>query len=231
MNVVSIDNIIENLLDSKNEFLLSEVREAIDLVLEKELSYKHRFHHSFFYEIRPLFTVAKLLDDECVKLRFCSVEQEYDGEIIFSNNALVKVELTRAVDGYNESLTMQLLEERGDAPAFQKIEYSGSKHNRSFGVNVPVARCVKTDGWYQEIEELITIAYTNKMNGKYQGYWLIITFDDWKLQNKDDKHYFNIPCKNFWEKNIKNKENLVFQRIFIVGDSGKFIWDSNAMEL
>ena len=70
-----------------------------------------------------------------VRIVFSGANSRFDGLILFDKGRKQRVELTAAIDGHDEAVRMELLAKRGDAPAFQKIEASGSKRNRTFGPN------------------------------------------------------------------------------------------------
>lgn len=214
--------LIETLLKQEVEYTLTAAQEMVAEILGHHIEQNHRLHHSFFYEIRPLIKILEHIEGNSTIL-FSSLREEHDGEVRFDNQ-MIKVELTRAVDGENEALRMELLKLQGYVPAFQKIEASGRKRKRVFGKNELIARQTRCDSWYHDISDALIKAYEGKKNKKYAGHWLGITFDDWELQIENEKHFFNIPCNQFWE-HISSQEKI-FERVFVIGDSTKFIWDS-----
>ncbi|PCI55912.1 MAG: hypothetical protein COB36_03700 [Alphaproteobacteria bacterium] len=219
-------DLIEDMLNRSSGLGLEEAKESVESVLKGVVEYGHRLHHPFFYEIRPLVIIAEYLQKPNVRLKFCSQHEQYDGEIIFGGVSK-KIEFTRAVDGFNEALQMELLKKRGMVPAFRKIEATGSKHKRVFGKNETSFVEVKTEKWFQKISDGFVQAYEKKLkNDKYSGYWLCITFDDWVLPKSEEKSLFNKSCQIFWARQKAAK--TLFERVFIVGDSSKFLWDSNS---
>ena len=203
---------------------LEAAQTTIDHLHTQLIAMDDRLHDPFFYEIWPLLFIARSLGQEDARLCFCSQFQErgHDGEIHLSN-VRYDVEFVRAGDIQNEPLAMEFLELTGRAPAFVPIEASGNKKNRIFGKNELTFARYKTHAWYREIADELYAAYYKKQNQKYRGKWLGITFDDHRLHRRE-RHLFDIPCQMFWSSIAPSNE--IFSRIFIVGISGEFLWDS-----
>lgn len=227
--------LIEALLSEGRKFSLPEAQEITNNVLEGIVDTNHRLHHSFFYEIRPLIKIAQHIHNMGVAdIQFCSKHKEYDGKICFNDGIVKKVEFTRELNkeaGVNEARRIRLLKQQGRAPAFGHINarYEKVRSGRKqeiFEENQPITREVKCDAWYQEISDSLVEAYLAKQNQKYKGYWLGITFNDWELPSLEDKHYFEISCERFWGG--VSTEGEIFERVFVVGDSGNFLWHKAA---
>ncbi len=230
-------DLIKILLSEGGNLPLPKVREITNDILKETVDPNHRLHHPFFYEILPLIKIAECIQGEgVVNVQFCSQYEEYDGEMIFKNGNTKKVEFTRELNketGENEARRMRLLNERGHVPAFGKIKatYEKTETRRKkevFEENQLITRQVKCEAWYQEISDSLVYAYQAKQLPKYKSYWLGITFNDWELPSLKDKYYFNIACNQFWKEVVAT--NAVFERVFVIGDSNNFIWDSRNAE-
>jgi hypothetical protein len=125
---------------------------------------------------------------------------------------------------------MELLAKRGDAPAFQKIEASGSNRNRTFGPN-------EADGiWMAEYDlgtllPLLEKALARKIdraraNQFYSGAWLGMVFDDWvcPLGKIEKKMRFDPLCRRLLGDNPDRY--APFSRVFILGISREYLFDS-----
>lgn len=223
MDSLSIIDALEN--GKKHSF--SHVQQQITKVLENgDIKTSDPMHHRFFYEIRPIGSLAKYISASEIILPDRSAS--HDGEITVSSDTY-KVECTRAVDGHQESLRMEHLHLYKRAPAFQEIKASGTKNKRILEEQEVVAREIKCPIWNQEITSKLCEAFDRKnCEPQYQNYLLIITFDDWELPSSEDKKYFLAPISDFWR--IK-EANSIFNRVLVIGDSQKFIWDSGCCQI
>lgn len=185
--------------------------------------------NSFFNEVEPIKSVAMHLKKKGEmpdRVMFCAHDQNlgYDG--VFERlNAKNYLEVTRAAEdtGQNEQLRRELLASKGIAPYGQPIESHGTKHNRTFGPNIPRARRINISEFSTSLQK----AFDNKNKDKYQGLWLIITLPE----HWGQLDLFYKGCLEFWS-NVQQSTG-VFTRIFIVSEeyikSGKEspVWDSS----
>jgi len=182
-------------------------------------------HKRFFYEIMPIYTLLERLfsDQRLFEIRFTAAEEEcgYDAELHMDKD-IIKIECVRAVDGHNEGLQLEHMEKYGRAPASQDIIASGTKNNREMDEQQAV--CVNAEVTNNKIENLIIDAFQHKQKDKYRGYWLIITFNDWMNLSFKRQKLLDSTFSNMLESN--NLNHNIFERIIIIGDSQKFLWNS-----
>lgn len=166
----------------------------------------------FFEEILVILSVGDYLQaigKTPDKVIFCSNKENlgYDGEFIWQDNK-IKVEVTRAADGRNESLTQELLDKEKIAPLNQKIEFTGTQQkNRQFGDNTPQVQIDK----HKELVSLLIHAF-NKKNAKsqYQNSWLILSVPEYTGEE------FSEVCSLFWSQIYQIPR--VFGRVFVVAE-------------
>jgi hypothetical protein len=218
----------QRLRDPGREFTIEEAREAANQLYEHgRIDIRDPFHKTFFEEIFPLFLIAEYVANKMTKVAFKGKDHPYDGEIIFGDQQPQKVELTAAIDGHQEDLRMELLEERKRAPAFQKIQYNGTRKRRAFSDNELEAICPKQYAW-TTLRCLLEKALRAKIeraprNQHYNGAWLGIVFDDWLLTG--EKEHFNPVCESV----LNCAGHCPFVRMFFVGFSGKYLFDSDQL--
>jgi hypothetical protein len=189
-----------------------------------------RFHNTFFHEICPLLLIAEHIGGEATRIVFSGTKLRFDGLLLLENGRRQKVELTAAIDGQNEALRMELLAERGHAPAFQKIEASGTKRNRTFGQNETDGG--RTDEYDHEmllprLERALAIKCDKaRTNQHYSGAWLGVVFDDWvcPLGRTKKKKRFDPFCRRLLGDS--HDRYAPFSRVFIIGVSRKYLFDS-----
>lgn len=114
---------------------------------------------------------------------YYDTNQSFDGEILNAKTELLeRVEITCAIDGHNESVRMERLNEKGMANAFGKVKYIGKKGNREFAAEeVKTVSSTQLEALYIE---LIYCAYLKKKNktGKYDGMILLIAIEDFLVK-------------------------------------------------
>ena len=187
----------------------------------------HRFHNIFFYEICPLLKVAEHVCG--THLHHIGENDRIDGTIILKNGRKQFVEITSAVDGRQDALRMELLHERGDAPAIQDIEAEGRQGDRKFGKNQLVAVSnSELDGKRSDLIEAAIRRKLNKsnINKKYDGAWLVVVFDDWippPPSVPERGRRFDKICVNAIDK--IGDDFSPFLRVFIVGVTRTYIFD------
>lgn len=126
---------------------------------------------------------------------------------------------------------MELLDKQGHSPAFQKIEASGTKRNRIFGKNNTEA--IRQDTYDAVLLDLFGKSIKRKMeksktNLFYHGAWLCIVFDDWICPVDDKKaRRFDPLCEA--ALSFKRDSGAPFTRVFFVGVSRKYLFDSKAL--
>lgn len=95
---------------------------------------RDRLHNAFFHEFWPLTLISRHVG--ALTFTFSGLGPDIDGELHLPSGAKQFVEMTAAVDGQDESLRMEMLRQFGRAPAFGKIEATGTKNRgRKFSEN------------------------------------------------------------------------------------------------
>ena len=201
----------------------TDAEAKISIILQNcDIKMDDRCHSSFFYEIRPIFTVARYLAADTVKFG-----DKPDG-VIRTNQNDVNVECTRDLignEGNQESLRMKILKEYGHVPAYQEIEVIGTNNNNRMLKNPEqVARRVDWDKITETKSSRFSQALErkNKCVGNDSDRYLIITFDDFEYRSSEN---YISACQMFWNF---SKQNCRYSRVFIIGDSQNFFWDSHS---
>lgn len=213
------------------EFIIAEAKAIVNHIYDHCcIDTQDRFHNTFFHEICPLLLIAEHVGGEATRVVFLGANSCLDGLLFLENGRKQKVELTAAIDGQNEALRMELLAKRGDAPAFQKIEASGIKKNRTFDKNeTDVGRTDKYDD--RTLLPLLENALALKINKAktsqhYAGAWLGVVFDDYvcPLSRTKKKIRFDPICKRMLGNGPERY--ATFSRVFIIGISRQYLFDS-----
>ena len=213
---------IEGLLSGK-PFSLCDAQNLINSVLARRDLKSGKLHGHFFYEIRPIFSVALYLSAQ--QIAYLGLSKGYDGEIHLNDEQSIRIECTRAVEGHSEAIRMEHLEYFGRAPAWGAIKYINKRKNRIICEEPPSTRMVSGNQINQVAANHLISAFRRKaQNKKLQANILIISFDDWDRAWLEDKDEF-LGAFSVFQQNIADENR--FSRIFIVGDSQKFLWDSN----
>lgn len=106
-------------------------------------------------------------------------EQSFDAEIIKDNGDLVeRVEVTLAIDGYQNSIQAEALVEFGTAPIYRTPLYEGTGRNRQLLENSEYD-LIDNDEWINKLSILIQESYNKKHNNihKYPETTLLIGVD------------------------------------------------------
>lgn len=228
MELKQIENIFK---DSDRKFTVLEAIAFINQIdeLRVEIDTQCRFHGSYFYEIVPLITIANSLKNQISSIQFVADSERFDGVFWMVNGNAQKIEMTAAIDGQNDALQMELLAIRGHAPAYQQINSSGPKRHRVFGKNKLMAysgqEYVKDILYPMILERITKKCIKAEANDDYKKAWLGVVFDDYFAPREDRKpRYLNEMCKNALLS--QKKQECPFTRIFFVGVSGKYVFDS-----
>ena len=218
------------LLRPNRNFTISEAGDIVNEINELRLiDTKERFHNTFFHEICPLLLIAAHVGDKATTIRFTGSDSRFDG-LIFrgGENCGQIIEMTSAIDGYNDALQMELLEQRGHAPALQVIQAEGNKRNRKFGSNKLKAN---RDYDQRTLLPLLKTALSLKKekapkNPHYTNAWLGIVFEDWNCpgSENENKERFDPICKKAFGNDPERY--APFARVFFVGISRQYIFDS-----
>ncbi len=225
--------LINNLSARQRNFTFEEASALIEEIYNDcTIDTVDRFHNVFFYEMCPLLSVANKVGGQNTRIVFTGADARFDGMIYLGMPQKVqRVEMTAAIDGHNDALQMELLRERGHAPAFQRIDAKGTKRNREFGPN-PTTMISSRDYDDGVLAPLISNTMAAKLdkstsNPDYVGAWLGIVFDDWCCPKDifEKKKRFDPLCRRLLHSNPSILET--FPRVFFVGVSRKYIFDCN----
>ncbi len=213
------EKLIENVLSSGMKYTIPEARKLLYYMVNPEEIKKDSDYHKFlFFEMYPLLYLGEFLQ-EVKWIRFSGTKERYDGEVKFlTKNSRQKIEFVRAVDSEEEALKSQTLKIMETFPDYQ-----------------PEAEPVITDGnmLFKELKGMKWLwrkalrlkATKNLKTKQYAGVWLGIVFDDTRIPKSSHK-----KLRKRAKKVYKKHEKLVqrtFGRIFFIGLSGNFIFDSN----
>lgn len=176
-------------------------------------------------EVWPLALLTKQLfgDSNLVVCKPVLGNQNYDALIEDDRGDVpmrIKVEFTIAVDGYDDHLRMEVLNDKGSVNTYGDISVSGTKNTHHKIDIVPSGR--DGDELKSNAVRLITEALRRKADRTYGlNCWLCVKFDDriW-VRNRDDLE--TIQASVFL---VKRALNLDFAKVFIVGSSGELLWD------
>jgi len=226
----------KELLNPNKRFAISQAEKIVDQLRDPSqkddrINFGDRFHNTFFYEICPLLSICKHIGNEESRIAFTGHTERFDGLIFLSGKPEPrKIEMVCAIDGYNDALQMELLKKQGHAPAFQKIQASGTKQKkRKFHKKEALAIC--SDTYYREtLLPLMQRALEDKTakapnNPHYAGSWLGIVFDDWVQPIPErKKECFDPLCRQVLGDDPER--HAPFSRVFFVGISREYLFDS-----
>ena len=176
-------------------------------------------------EVWPLALLTKQLfgDSDQVICEPVLGNQKYDALIEDRRGDApiqIKVEFTIAVDGYDDHLRMEELNDKGSANAYGNISVSGTKHT---GHQIDIDRSGRDrDELTSNAVRVVTEALRRKADRPYGlNHWLCVKFDDrvW-VPNKDDVEAIRASVLS-----EKRALNLDFAKVFIVGCSGVLLWE------
>lgn len=226
--------LMKKLSEPSRRFTLSEAEDIVDEIYSAHcIDTQDRFHNTFFHEICPLLTIAKHVNGAATEFAFTGDTSDIDG-VVFQEamEEPQKVELTVAINGYNDALVMELRKKRGSAPTFQKIQATGKKKNREFGEN-RLTMINRSEYLETELLPLLEAALTrktrkSKTNKDYVGAWLGVVFDDGIAPSEADKRKcFDPICNNLLIDN--STLYAPFSRVFCVGISRRYVFDSHEL--
>jgi len=217
-----INDLKTELQDPKHSFTLADARRKVDKLWDCYIEYGTRFHNTFFYEIVPSLVIAERLKTTVKTIHFAGKCEKYDAELeLITPLSPVKLEMTTAIDGYNDSLQMELLAKTGSAPAFQKIEAIGTKKNREFGQNITNMQQIKSRVWENNYDSMVRVIQNKsrkaRKSNSYYGAYLGIVFDDFIVPVDRQERYFGPLCKEVL--NLCRPELEPFEQVFFVGVS------------
>jgi hypothetical protein len=202
---------------------LTDAEAKISIILQNgDIKTNDRCHRFFFYEIRPIFTVARYLAADTV------IFGDRPDGVMRTNQNDVNVECTRDLnekEGHKESLRLEILEKYHHVPAYQEINVIGTNNKKRELKNPEqVARRVDWEKITETKSRRFCQALERKNNlvGNDSDRYLIITFDDFEY--RDSENYI-LASQMFWNF---SKQNCKYSRVFIIGDSQKFLWDSHS---
>jgi hypothetical protein len=176
-------------------------------------------------EVWPLALLAKQFFGDTDKV-FCQPvlgNQNYDALIEDGRCEApiqIKVEFTIAIDGYDEHLRMEVLNERGRVSAYGEVSVSGTKHT---GHKIDIEPSGRDRHQLAGVAVgVLTEALRGKADRPYGlNHWLCVMFDDRVLiPNKDDLEVIRASM-------LASRQALTlnFAKVFIVGKSGELLWD------
>jgi Transposase, Mutator family len=223
----------QRLLTPGEEFTLEEAAQVVNHLYEHNcIDTQHRFHNLFFHEICPLLLIAERVGDKTTRIIFAVENDRFDGVIILGDaRRTQQVEMTAAIDGYQDALRMELLAARGRAPAFQEIRASGTKKNQNFDEDEDLREAIVSEEYDQKtlrplLEKALKLKVEKaKTNVNYRGAWLGIVFDDRIAPlNHKKKRRFDPVCEQVLAG--ESGQYHPFSRVFFVGISRKYLFDS-----
>lgn len=179
----------------------------------------------FFEEARPLSLLATHLFGSSTAV-FCQpvlgnqafdsvIEDHRQGGIVTNY-----LECTCAIDGYADHLRMKVLNQKGHVSAYGNVVAKGNKRT---GHEIEIdGGAVSRDELRNRAIALLTKALKGKAERFYgASHWLCVEFDDWIwLRNDDDAVEIRDTLADF-----RAALALDFGRVFILGSSGKLVWD------
>ena len=179
----------------------------------------------------PLVAIARFVGQKVAsRISFTAIDEGVDGRFVSDSGDERRVEMTAAINGMDEVLRMEMLEHRGEAPAFGAIRASGRKHKRVFDRNQSYGgRVDKHD--YGYILPLLRQRLRAKVAGAakreaYRGAWLGIVFDDNAALQSKRQSRFDPLCEQLF---TRGNGIAAFDRAFCVGITGTYIFDSETL--
>tara|TARA_R100001594_G_C3986850_1_gene251454 strand:+ start:199 stop:903 length:705 start_codon:yes stop_codon:yes gene_type:complete len=191
--------------------------------LKKIARLKQGLAKEFYEEIYPLSLLAAKKFANNASARFLPVigNQRFDA-IIRDISAEILIEFTNAVDGYNDSLRMEYMNEHGHVPATGPVKVAGTKKTgRQLDISL-MAVC--RDDHVSKTIDLIGKAAQNKLDKPYEpNTWIVVVFDDYiGFSHEDSRERVRqyvanniVPLK--WET----------EKLIVLGSSGKTFFEFN----
>jgi len=201
--------------------LIADYREAKEwALLRKGLS---KEFHEEVYPLNLFVThlYAKRSDIKCVPNLD---NRDFDAIILdysTSPQSELKVEITSAVDGYDEYLRMKYFVKHRSVSVWDTLSASGTE-KRGHDIHVEnelTAHSVLLERTFSLIQSAFKgkSVIPNKTQRYGQGHVLIVAFDDWQWFNPEQDM---LALKAFVEKDVLTLQ-LDFAALYVVGLSGK----------
>ncbi len=212
------EEVVKQILSSGMKYTISEARKLLYYMVNPEDIKKESDAHKFlFFEMYPLLYLGEYLTN--VKwIRFSGLGNKYDGEVKFRKNPIrQKVEFVRAVDSEEEALASQIAKLRQSYPDFEKEPEIDELNGKELFLELKKMKWL----WRRALKIKAT---KNLKTKQYAGVWLGIVFDDTKISIEN-----HVKLKKRIKKVCRKNAKLVdrsFKRIFFIGLSGNFIFDS-----
>lgn len=193
------------------------------------ICYKHLFH-----EIRPIVSVMKYLEYGAEEIEFTGYTSQIDG-ILYLPDGRQNIEVTTAINPVDEDKVRRHYLQYGHKPMpNQHLEkrpleelLRESEKNPSFSID---AKGYDDKVLFPTMQKaLCDKVQKSDKNKNYHGAWLILVIDDYVCPPSTDvttrMRRFDPVCqcllsnKNRWKP---------FSRVFVVGISGTYLFDSEA---
>ncbi|MDF0750152.1 hypothetical protein NLU14_07890 [Marinobacter sp. 71-i] len=167
-------------------------------------------------EVLPLAVYAKeRIDFENVYLHyFASSSQSFDAEFRTGKGELVeRTEVTIAINGFEEQIRRETIEQHGWSPGFGLNEYIGSVRNRE--IPEPEHRLHGQEEAVENLKNLVASAYSKKLENidKYPGTSLLIGVDCFVLNSTSEFQKVISPVVGL---------KTPFEAVNIVDTNGRF---------
>lgn len=180
------------------------------------------FPKKLWEEIRPLGLFARChygLRDG-VKCTPNLANDNFDGKIDFDNaSTSIYVEVTYAKDGYDESLRLEVLTEKGSVNALGRISTSGTNASGRRIVEVE-NEAVRHEDTRRKALEIVKERILGK-SGKAYGpnHILVVVVDDYlPFRTEDDR-----AVLEEFAKQIVESVTLNFRAVFLLGSTGNYL--------
>jgi hypothetical protein len=201
--------------------LFADCQEAKEWVLLRQ-GLSKKFHEEIYpLSIFVTHLYSKRSDIQCIPNLD---NRDFDARILdysMSPPFEQKIEITSAVDGYENHLRMKYLVEHGQVNVWGTLSASGTK-KRGHKIHVENEMIAHTDIQEHTFDLILSAVKRKSMNQntpqKYgQGHVLVVAFDDWNwFKPREDME----SLKEFVKKHILILP-LNFAAIYVVGLSGK----------
>ena len=193
-------------LTSVDHRTVVQVSEDISLVLtviKPKLS--DQGHHEFFYEILPIFKIAKHLNAQSV--RYFPRQHPYDGELLLATGELPKIECTRAMSATDRFIAIEL-----------------KRRDRDPGYDKPIGFSSDRSEFFRQLICLLVRAFVRKnRRNNHPSNSLVISYEN--IHDSVDGMLEGLlgSIIEFWK--IVSRRSR-FSAVFVIGDFGEVIWCS-----
>ncbi len=168
-------------------------------------------------EVIPISHFSNRYFDKDVKIKPIIGNQSFDAEVLGSNNVKY-IEVTRAIDGYDEKLRNEHLDIHGSVSAVGSISINGTKASGKREVVIH-SEAVNHKDTIKKIKELIIDRIQKKVDKQdnyNDGTLLLVSFDDSFFWDED-----KTEIDTFINEKIKTIEHS-FISIAIIGTQDKY---------